>query len=465
MDALDSLLTVFEGACGVCDCPPAWALTPENVALWDMDQWDLEWAIRYGQIEQMFPWATGEATKPARWRGWDGKIGLSPEGFAGLPPRERCREIFRALGEAAWEMLPYRVQLEFYKPEARQAIGVEKPDDLVQDKFAEKWADFVVDPSRLKRENPQAYRAMVYATENLCRFSGPEEGKPAASVAWRQQCSIDPGRLLYHVTTDVAGVREKGLLTRDELGLEKGTGLGGGRSDTVSFTTDKSVAEDIEFALREAIRYLRGEITPDDLLAMAKRGENARRPFYEDLLDLVVGRRSLEGEEREKLLAEHIDRLRRGVKETYRLTGRPVEELPPGSRPIRYWVGGDGRTYVSVWEEPASEEEIAEEKWRLYNAFLYARQEAGGPENPVFFLTDIARLAQKRPDDIRALTFTLRPGVELTDENAEGFGYGGRWLGLSELRLKSGKMVMPYHEWRKQYGGQPQAPGPAAEGR
>lgn len=445
LEALDELMGTFEGPCGVCDCPPAWALTPSNRAVWQLDGEELERAVWRAELPGAFSptYARPHATLKA-----DGTIGLGPL-FAELAPQERCFEVFRVLGKAVWTLLPGHVQDEFYGPEARAAIGV-GAGDTVWEKFAETWAAFSVDPGELKRRNPKAYRAMVYAAQHLCRTPAPETGGPTSQIAWRQQCAAEPGRLLYHVTTDVRGVRERGLLTREELGLERGTGLGGGPSDTVSFTTDKSTAEELEFTLRESVRYLRGELTPEDLVDMARKGVHARRPFYGDLLNMVVGRQPIEGEDRDRLLEEHLDRLRRKVKERYKLTATPIDKLPPGSRPIRYWVGGDGRTYASVWEEPATDEEMLERKWELYNAFLYARQAAGGPENPVFFLTDVARLAQKTPEDIRALTFTLKPGVELTAETAEGLGYA-RELGMSELRLKSGRMVMPYPGWRRQY--------------
>lgn len=455
VEALDDLLGVFEGACGVCDCPPAWAIGPDNVALWDMDQWDLRWAIKYGQIEEMLPWATRiENDKPTHWRHWDGKLGLNPDAFPELSPRERCLEVFRALGEAVWDMLPHSVQREFYDPEMKRILGA-KPGSEVTAAFAEAWARYSTDSMKLKQENPRLYRVMRQTAAVLCtRGDRWKYAKtPAGAIARGQECDITPGRLLYHTTTDLKGVKEKGLLTRVELGLQRGTGLGGGQEDTISFTTDKAIAEELEFVFREAAAYLRGEVTPDDLVRMAKRGEGAKQPYYERMREMVVSRVSAGGRDPEEVFWEYMDRLRRGVRVRVALLGKDVSELLPDSRPVGpTWVGGDGKTYTTAWEEPADQDYVQSEKWEVYQRFLYARQEAGGPDNPVFFLADLARLAQRKPEDIRALTFTLRPGVELTDENAEGFGYGDRWLtGMSELRLKSGKMVMPYPKWRKEH--------------
>ena len=67
---------------------------------------------------------------------------------------------------------------------------------------------------------------------------------------------------LYHVTTARSGVEARGLLARDELDQTGGAGLGGGDADTVSFTTDPGIADDILRALNEYNAVLNGRMTP-----------------------------------------------------------------------------------------------------------------------------------------------------------------------------------------------------------
>ena len=92
---------------------------------------------------------------------------------------------------------------------------------------------------------------------------GRSDALPESGSEWEPL----PDRM-FHVTTNSDEVLDAGrLMSRGELadaGLPR-TGLGGGPTDTISLTGDADIAEAIQESLSEAVEFVRGDITLEDL--------------------------------------------------------------------------------------------------------------------------------------------------------------------------------------------------------
>jgi hypothetical protein len=173
-------------------------------------------------------------------------------------------------------------------------------------------------------------------------------------------------------------------MSRDDLNMELSPGLGGGESDTISFTTDFALAQDIDRALHEARMVASGEFTVAQMAEQARSGFAANAPFTEAMTS------GLQGDDAEAYLDRHIQ----------------------------------------AEASATSPEAHSQTRWNVYQQFLGARQRAGGPANPVFFGTDYEALAQLDPADFTILEYRPRPG-------AMGYQVGG----MSEWRTVGGDTV------------------------
>lgn len=188
---------------------------------------------------------------------------------------------------------------------------------------------------------------------------------------------------LFHVTTAMSAVEEDGLKTRQELDQERGHGLGGGTSDTISFTADPAVAERIYEAMHEARAVAAGEVTVRDMLDQARRGERADRPYEKD----IVG------------YWDH--------------DWQPGQPYPEGLRML-----ADG------------EADTPDDRLDFYKNFALMREGAGGPMDPMFFLSDAEALARMDPNEIGIVYAHPVPG-----------GAGVKTSALGEWRVPTGKAV------------------------
>ena len=270
------------------------------------------------------------------------------------------------------------------------------------------------------------------------------EGKLAPAEAYRQgligNYSADDWRPLpehlYHVTTAKIAVIRDGLKSRQELGQNRGKGLGGGEDMSISFTDDLDTAMGIYRGMLEARKVARGEISISDMVNMAIQGTNAARPWITEFVRWGGTYRTTSPDWKDgdqlpvlwSLLAQGKRRI------SARLDGMPDRDGDTaGCVPDEgayHWTGGDGvERYVS-WICPLSADEQRDMLISEYKVWAATRENAGGILDPLFFGSDMAGLAQTQESDIALLEYKPAPG-------ALGVKVGA----LSEWRTYSGDAV------------------------
>ncbi len=165
-----------------------------------------------------------------------------------------------------------------------------------------------------------------------------------------------PGRL-FHVTTDISGVRQFGLKSRKELGFSEGPGLGGGPDDTISFTKDFKTGRGIQRSIIELSSLLKGNISVEDLVNRAKSGFKAKQPFLEKFVKYSRGS-----------LGEKADLLVSSPRELDKLKTSKLADI--------------------------------------HRAFSFAQEEAGGYLNPLFFSSDYNKIKGFSKKDVKLLEFS-----------------------------------------------------------
>jgi hypothetical protein len=203
---------------------------------------------------------------------------------------------------------------------------------------------------------------------------------------------------LYHVTVNRDAVMQTGLQTKGERNTYQAPGLGGGDSEAISFTADKAYAGIIYDAFLGLHDVATGKTTAADLIARATSGEEGSRPFLNDFKTFVA---SSQGD---------FERWRDGEMLHSHILGIALAKIPPGSRPSgEGWMGRDERFHHGYFT-PMTREERISANTQVFNAFLTARQEAGGPENPWFTFNDPKALAAIPREQIAVLEVTTKPG-------------------------------------------------------
>jgi hypothetical protein len=231
---------------------------------------------------------------------------------------------------------------------------------------------------------------------------------------------------LYHVTTNTSQVIKEGLKTRDELNMQNGHGLGGGDSDTISFTESINTANHIKNALLEARLIAREEFTAEDMIEHAKTGTNANEPFLDNIMKYYYHndeyRKSVSIEQfLHNLVYYEIERCFIHRSKNEMKGWEPIEEKSKT-------INGEKR-YLKFRRKYSKKERI-EKTFDLYKIFSAYREHAGGPMDPVFFLSNIHSFKHKSIDDIKILQYKPIP-------NGKGFQMNA----LGEWRINSGKAV------------------------
>jgi hypothetical protein len=188
---------------------------------------------------------------------------------------------------------------------------------------------------------------------------------------------------LYHVTTAKSAVMKDGLKTRDEIG-GVARGLGGGESDTISFTDDLATAGAIVEGIAGMRQFLNRERSFLSLMDEARgeintsaHGPVPKRPFDADFVQSLKSAIGQAG----------IDRL----------------------------INGD---------------DTLQDRYHAYSLFSVWREQAGGPIDPLFFGTDAEALMKTDPDEIGVIEVRAKPG-------AMGYQMGA----LGEWRTGTGRAV------------------------
>lgn len=237
---------------------------------------------------------------------------------------------------------------------------------------------------------------------------------------------------LYHVTTDADSVRAHGIKSREELAQRDGKGLGGGESDTISFTTDEPLAHHIQDSLHEFHDVLNGRKTARDLVEEARTGTGAARPFLKEMVGSYGDTDWHEGKDFPHGMQAVLD----GKVTKWRAThlGQADMEIQHGSgwtpHPASVAIHTKDGPVHTFWHRDATPEEQRENLANLYKHHSAWREYAGGKPDPLFFATDVHGFAKMDPKKFAVLKFHPRPG-------AQGYPLEG----MGEWRTTDGRAV------------------------
>lgn len=206
---------------------------------------------------------------------------------------------------------------------------------------------------------------------------------------------------LYHVTTNKDAVlKDKRLRSRDELGQKHGgSGLGGGESDTISFTDDLDVAHHIHRALHEYHSVVTGKKPIGDVLDEAHKGG------WLDSVHSVVGK-------------DNADAAREGRQVHFGLPmtqDEAKEKIHPEAKPHAEdegWTRPDGTTLHSRWTSPMSDEEKMHRASSIYTAHAAMREINGGPMDPGFMFNSAKAMAESDPSKFGIVRVHPKPGAQ-----------------------------------------------------
>ena len=227
---------------------------------------------------------------------------------------------------------------------------------------------------------------------------------------------------LYHVTTASTAVASDRLKSRDELNQDRGKGLGGGESSSISFTADPEIAQGIKRAMVEAQQVARGEKTIEHMVAEAKEGG-----FYDEMLKYWNG-----SEDPLNRIAQGPERQTRNLPKPDMSTDDINNYLKRSDWiPDRMVEAKDGsRTAIRSVAWTQTKDEWLSSVFDVYKTFSTFREWSGGAMDPLFFSSDVAGLAKIDTSEIGIVQVRPRPG-------AQGYQLGA----LGEWRTTTGEAV------------------------
>lgn len=234
-------------------------------------------------------------------------------------------------------------------------------------------------------------------------------------------------KTLYHVTTHRDDVLAHGLKSRDELGQGKGKGLGGGESDTISFTEDPDTAHHIHRALHEYHSMLNKPMHE----AVGQMMDEAERGGYADQV------RNVEGDAVDRRLKGHVsvhdsEMTHIPMHQKFMTESEAKERIHPDAEldPQRtVHVPGEEPRSMAI-TRPATEDEAREQISSHYKTHAWMRAHHGGPMDPLFSQNDVHGFAKMDPKQFAVIKAHSKPG-------AQGYKMGS----LGEWRTASSKAV------------------------
>ena len=264
--------------------------------------------------------------------------------------------------------------------------------------------------------------------------------KDAETLGWHNRYGGQPMKPmpkdLFHVTTAKDAVMATGLKTRVELGQEQGKGLGGGASDTISFTTDPELAESLKTTLIEAHGVASGKITIDDLIQNASTGSDAKKPYWTELKKYVE---DSEGK-------DYFESIRTGKEIRIDFLGKTPEQMNSFWGDGEYVPLGEGREWEGVtrykeFEHILTSDQVKERTFKVYKTIGTFRESAGGAMNPIFFASDVKGLAAIDPTQIDTIHVNPEPGAQGYQVDALG-----EWRTFTGKAVKVVKETQPPQE-------------------
>lgn len=322
------------------------------------------------------------------------------------------------------------------------------------------------DPQGSKRAQQEWQDAVTYNVT-----MGEISPQDASALGWYEGNSGDSWLPLptdlYHVTTAGSDVRSGGLMTRSELEMGRAKGLGGGSRDTISFTTDRSIAESIQTGILEARKVLRGEITLQDLIRQAQTGEGASRPFFDELMQSFGGKPGEGGIPQglhnliDKRQVEYLtlpmtlEKFLAPNPTGHKWYSDRPEDVGAGEwQPLQSWAdrleekGGGGKKVdpalaISFWR-PMSPGRYLDGVFSFYKYFASHRERAGGAYDPLFFGSDPEAIANLDPAEVQLLHYSpVEPGKTM----------GVQMSGMAEWRISTGHAVRLVDDLAKHFPG------------
>lgn len=235
-------------------------------------------------------------------------------------------------------------------------------------------------------------------------------------------------QILYHTTTNKNEVIKHGLKTRDELNIESGYGLGGGASDTISFTESLKTARNIKETLIEAQKVASGKTTLNKILEYSKSPTDTSKPFYDKLEKYYTINNPdyLKNLNEKKITEYSIGLYTEEDYNTYKSHDKPTKWKPLGN-PL---IGSDKKPRYNKWIINLDEDELRERVFDVYKKCIFWREHAGGKEDPLFFSSNIKALSKVNSDQIAVLQFKPK-------YNAHGY----KMSALGEWRTYTGEAV------------------------
>jgi 2'-5' RNA ligase len=281
--------------------------------------------------------------------------------------------------------------------------------------------------------------------ENLRKWD-EEAGHPVESRHGGWQNLASHSDKFYHVSTNADAAAKEGLKTRHELNQGKGgAGLGGGSDDTVSVTSDRSLAPDIYHSLHEHHAVVTGKIKPEQL------HEYAKNPPHGQPFDHMLVHKGEDG----KMSADEqeFDQVKRGVINNGYSAGGPswgtfksqdeVDKAHPGEgwkpAPEGLVTGPEHPRHplYNRWERPATEDEKVYQRSQFYKKFSAYRHSTGkGHRDPLFMSNDPVAFSKADPSRFGILHLKPHPKAQGYPLHAGAEHHPGADSG--EWRLGSG---------------------------
>lgn len=223
---------------------------------------------------------------------------------------------------------------------------------------------------------------------------------------------------LYHVTTAKDSVISSQLKTREELSQSGGSGLGGGSSNTISFTSDLGVAKDIYRTLIEGKRAIVGEFSIEEMISQAQQGVGSQRPWDKEFVEAFksnMGPKSLEEinnyinsdyqEANTVIFPETLEEFK-----TTNMRGKenPEKWVPVESSRMENMIPPKYRQFI----RPLTPQEKAYRRFKAYHLWAWTKEYAGGgPSYPLFAFNDEEGLGRVKEDQVAILEFKPKPGA------------------------------------------------------
>lgn len=255
-----------------------------------------------------------------------------------------------------------------------------------------------------KREHSNAWKRSMQRAISTSQISEEDANKQFGyySEARAHGGYKDLPDTLWHVTTGLSNIEKVGFKTREELGGR--TTLGGGSSDTISFTDNPEMAKQYLEGIKLARRVMRGDVTVEDLFMEAERDG-----FANDLRDIYRRESSHTRQGEPSRIADILD-------------GTMVWEIPDAfkgrdEKAIRSMMGlvGAGKYaqtariengYMIHDLDPAQR---MDQKSEFFKRWLFFREKRTGKVDPVFFSNNWDHLISTDPEDIALVEVKVKP--------------------------------------------------------